>query len=312
MKVIIINRQNLIDKYKKYKDDEYIINFARFRDLDGKNGFEILDYNLTNDEWNVFTEISSLVNQFDMIEKMFYMFCRDISNYKNYIHHIEHNKENDDKSESINYYFIHILSTARLFYVYVDNLFKNKDFEDKVYSKWSKRVSDLYDTDFTYRICYHFRNYTQHKGFIVAIYNESEPPLGSKKYKDVKLYIDLKRLSQDDFNWNKKIREEMKNHESEVELSILIDDYFSSITKLYSIGIEELFELKKSEIIDLLSKSKKIEKIPCIPVEAKILKKDICAEEIDITKYKISLKTGSKALTDLIIKLNKIGLVDIV
>ncbi len=137
--------------YKDYNDDDVIEQFAIYKIKDEKQVMEITDKKLTSEDKQVFQRIANLSYQFNVVKEMYDYYLYDFQVITDYIKD-KRNLNNKFKSvDFVNLYFLHFLSTARTFYQYTENLFKS--IGKKEFEKWKNNISNIYDNNFSYRLC---------------------------------------------------------------------------------------------------------------------------------------------------------------
>lgn len=281
--------------YKDYNDDDVIEQFAIYKIKDEKQVMEITDKKLTGEDKQVFQRIANLSYQFNVVKEMYDYYLYDFQVITDYIKD-KSNLNNKFKSvDFVNLYFLHFLSTARAFYQYTENLFKSigkKEFEE-----WKNNISNIYDNNFSYRLCYQMRNFTQHHGLAITNIKEKlNLNCNGEEINDYQLFIDPSILLNTNYKWNKTVKSDLEKHNGLIDFYQLITDYDECIKNMLLYSYIGLINKYRTELNQLMSKAMKIEGEMGIPFLRKAKKKEFREyyENIEFTELK-----GSKAIIDI-------------
>lgn len=281
--------------YKDYSDDDVIEQFAIYKIKDEKQVMEITDKKLTSEDKQVFQRIANLSYQFNVVKEMYDYYLYDFQVITDYIKD-KSNLNNKFKSvDFVNLYFLHFLSTARAFYQYTENLFKSigkKEFEE-----WKNNISNIYDNNFSYRLCYQMRNFTQHHGLAITNIKEKlNLNCNGEEINDYQLFIDPSILLNTNYKWNKTVKSDLEKYNGVIDFYQLITDYDECIKNMLLYSYIGLINKYRTELNQLMSKAMKIEGEMGIPFLRKAKKKEFreCYENIEFTELK-----GSKAIIDI-------------
>ncbi|HCZ0296543.1 TPA: hypothetical protein O2I56_001363 [Staphylococcus aureus] len=281
--------------YKDYSDDDVIEQFAIYKITDEKQVMEITDKKLTSEDKQVFQRIANLSYQFNVVKEMYDYYLYDFQVITDYIKD-KSNLNNKFKSvDFVNLYFLHFLSTARAFYQYTENLFKSigkKEFEE-----WKNNISNIYDNNFSYRLCYQMRNFTQHHGLAITNIKEKlNLNCNGEEINDYQLFIDPSILLNTNYKWNKTVKSDLEKHNGLIDFYQLITDYDECIKNMLLYSYIGLINKYRNELNQLMSKAMKIEGEMGIPFLRKAKKKEFREyyENIEFTELK-----GSKAIIDI-------------
>ncbi|HDM8552561.1 TPA: hypothetical protein P0P22_000441 [Staphylococcus aureus] len=280
--------------YKGYKDDDVIEQFAIYVVTDEEKIMKITDKKLTSEDKQVFQKIATSSYRFNVVKEMYDYYLYDFKIIKDYIKN-KRNLNNEFKSiDFINLYFLHILSTARTFYQYTENLFKS--IGEKEFKEWKNNISNIYDNNFSYRLCYQMRSFTQHHG--LAITNIKEKLVvncNGEEINDYQLFIDPSILLNTNYNWNKAFKSDLENYNGLIDFYQLIIDYDECIKNMLLYSFIGLINKYSTELNQLMLKAMEIEGEPGIPFLRKAKKKELRESygNIGFTELK-----GSKTIID--------------
>lgn len=281
--------------YKDYNDDDVIEQFAIYKIKDEKQVMEITDKKLTSEDKQVFQRIANLSYQFNVVKEMYDYYLYDFQVITDYIKD-KRNLNNKFKSvDFVNLYFLHFLSTARTFYQYTENLFKS--IGKKEFEKWKNNISNIYDNNFSYRLCYQMRNFTQHHGLAITNIKEKlNLDSNGKEINDYQLFIDPSILLNTNYNWKNSIKSDLENHNGLIDFYQLIIDYDKCIKDILLYSYIGLIDKYSTELNQLMTKAMAIEGEAGIPFLRKAKKKEFREyyKNIEFTELQ-----GSKAINDI-------------
>ncbi|MDW4374283.1 hypothetical protein [Staphylococcus saprophyticus] len=281
--------------YKNYNDDDFIEQFAIYKVKDEMLIMEITDKKLTSENKQVFQRIANLSYQFNVVKEMYDYYLYDFQVITDYIKDKRNLNDKFKSVDFVNLYFLHFLSTARTFYQYTENLFKS--IGKKEFKEWKNNISNIYDNNFSYRLCYQMRNFTQHHGLAITnIQEKLKLNSNGEKINDYQIFIDPSILLNTNYNWNKTVKNDLENYNGLIDFYQLIINYDKCINDMLLYSYIGLMDKYSTELNQLMSKAMEIEEEVGIPYLRKAKKKELreCYESIKFTELK-----GSKAIIDI-------------
>lgn len=252
--------KHLLEKYENFNENKVIPILVYQEFIDGRKSFVVTDEISPKPLSNISDRISEIRSYFKNINKMYDLFFEDYVQLKDFLEK-KQVYEKGRGAHIANRYFIHLLSSGKLFVDFSENLIK--DIFDKnglEFITFHKLASTQFDENFYYRFCYKLRNFTQHVGLPIT-------RLVSKSNEDgdveVNFQISLDYLInfKKSFNWGTKLRKELMEI-AEYENFMYVDDILSG----YIEGISELrieynyflFKHFKKELREISGKLKEL------------------------------------------------------
>jgi len=257
------NMAKKIDEfYPDLKDSDEIESFALLGYEEGRPAITVSDFNLTNDEKKIFSEVSNIYTDFNTIKKLYYMYQRDLEQFNSHFNDVEEGKVmkklNDHTAQhDFDRFLVHILSSSRLFITYFENsLIREYGKDSWQFKKWDKLTSKIYDTYFEYRFSYHLRNYTQHRGLPISTITTTLTDDDSQRFCTCEIMLNAQNLLDSNYNWKKIIRDdlnEIKNNNENIDLVELLNSHEESMNIIYDIA-NEIFAFSHYEKLARLEK----------------------------------------------------------
>ncbi|WP_031545355.1 hypothetical protein [Salinicoccus luteus] len=290
------------------KNDNVIERFALLKLKNGEKQLEIQNYNLSEEEKELFYETSRYYSDFKKINQMYDIFLEDVANIINYTQKIE--KDGREGEEYlVNYYFIHLLSSAKLFITYIENQFKERWSEgSKYFRDWKNKTHEVYDNSFSYRFCYHLRNFTQHKGFAITKMDLNIDGGNPNKKATYDIYIDINAMINSGYKWKKNILKELESLTEDIDVKNLIQGFYDSIVKLYISANEIYLSANNERLKELKKELDKIYDSPDIPHITKVNKKGFKKSSQSYESIELN---GKREIDKIYVELSKINLVNL-
>lgn len=152
------------EKYSQYKDDEIIERLAYLDVIDGEKSIIISDKSLGEELLSISRKIWNIQEDFNRIKVMYELFISDVADFISMEKKLRR-KQISIEENSVNRYFVHLLSSGKLFIDFNENQIKKKYSKNSdVYKKTHSFASYQFDSNFSYRFCYYLRNFSQHIG----------------------------------------------------------------------------------------------------------------------------------------------------
>lgn len=141
-----------------------------------------------------------------------------------------------DISLNINKDVLNVLTSFRFYVDYMDKrLSSDFDKASELVSKFESYKSKEYDSNFSYRLVYHLRNYAQHKGLVVNSINFGKF-LDEENQSQVRYHFKI-NISRDDLledkNFKKELKVEIKNLPKGIDLMEHISKWMGSLAKIH-------------------------------------------------------------------------------
>lgn len=279
---------------------------------DNEKIIEVTDLTLTDRDMKLFNRVREIHSKFIQIKNMQRLVEVDYTAFKDFINSKKHSY-GDDSKFYLDYYLVHILSSAKLFTNFVENVFNeiskstnNHDFFDN----YKKLLSSIYDASFAYRFCYHLRNYTQHRGNIVHQVTRQIDPNDNHTL-EAKIIIDY--LINSNYNWKKVIKEDLERRKSEIGINIesLITNFKNDLNYIYRHSMILFLKAYNAELKQLKDDLSNLYDTRKSPMLASVKKSDFekLKKTKDVNFYSISLLDGAHTVDNIYIELSKIGIV---
>lgn len=284
--------------FQKIKNNEREINFGKTR--------------LSKSQEIIFKRTSELYSKFLKIQQLYEMFLKDFVEFNTSFHNFERGlskRKNGSFSpeNDFNRLLVHILSSGVLLVTYFENeMLRKYKRGSKEFVNWKKKLGEIYDNNFAYRLCYHLRNYTQHEGLAIA---RMESRIGNKnpeKELTCTLTIDPQTLLNTRYNWKKEIADELRSIKTSIDVRNLLSDFMDSIILIYGIQNEIFLECNHRELMELRERHKSIYSEDKNPVLIITNKEELKRGTVSSLRPLITLQHINKIYYEL----SKIGLVD--
>lgn len=281
-------------------------------DKNNEKIIEVTDITLTNQNMKLFNRVREIHSKFIRIKNMHRLVEEDYIAFKKFINSKNHLHDIDSKFY-LDYYLVHILSSAKLFTNFVENVFKeiskntiNRDFFDN----YKKLLSSIYDASFAYRFCYHLRNYTQHRGNII---HQVTKKIDSNENRTLEAKIIIDYILKSNYGWKTVIKEDLESRKSEISIDIesLITNFKNDLSYIYRHSMVLFLKAYDDELKKLKDELDNLYDTRKNPMLASVRKADFkkLKETKDINLYNISLLDGGLTIDYIYIELSKIGIV---
>lgn len=298
------------EKYSQYKDDEIIERLAYLDVIDGEKSITISDKSLDEELLSISRKIWNIQEDFNRIKVMYELFISDVADFISMEKKLRR-KQISIEENSVNRYFVHLLSSGKLFIDFNENQIKKKYSKNSdVYKKTHSFASYQFDSNFSYRFCYYLRNFSQHIGLPITHISATELHNNQDEL-DISLCIDLDYLLNSSFEWKKLYSEldDYRKEQSFVDVSMIVDEYLKSIVTIYGDYNKLFLELNHEELIALKSALIKLGLKPARYYISKISKYDL---KFNPTNYSLSPLAGFPEIDEIYVELSKIGLVNLI
>lgn len=313
----IIQRSKKVDlDYPHLGEFDRIEFFALQEYNAGEKEIHVKNITLNDSQKKMFERTGELNSSFLQIHTLYEMYINDyaefIKTFNNYEKKIPKPKkleENFHSEDNFNRYLVHILSSAILFVTYFENKIKRIYGESSnEYKQWKIELGKIYDQEFSYRFCYHLRNYTQHEGSAIATITTSLGNKNPEKQITCILEIDPQRLINTTYRWKKEIADELKNITENINVNDLLNSFCNSIVSIFSIQNSLFLEHNHEELTELRKKHQKLYPENKFPYIAETNKHDLKKGVFKTFKPLSSINE----INQIYFKLSKIGLVKII
>ena len=298
------------EKYSQYKDDEIIERLAYLDVIDDEKSIIISDKSLGEELLSISRKIWNIQEDFNRIKVMYELFISDVADFISMEKKLRR-KQISIEENSVNRYFVHLLSSGKLFIDFNENQIKKKYSKNSdVYKKTHSFASYQFDSNFSYRFCYYLRNFSQHIGLPITHISATELHNNQDEL-DISLCIDLDYLLNSSFEWKKLYSEldDYRKEQSFVDVSMIVDEYLKSIVTIYGDYNKLFLELNHEELIALKSALIKPGLKPARYYIAKISKYDL---KFNPTNYSLSPLAAFPEIDEIYVELSKIGLVNLI
>ena len=183
-----------------------------------------------------------VVEDFDNINSLFQLFISEVAEFNKYMKKCSNKRIEDLNYDewlemTLNKHVINITSNGRLFYEHLLLIMK-KQYPDHI-NEWNKKVSQIFDENFSYRFFYKFRNYIQHIGYPITEYKMQYINFEGEERLNVIINFNASVLLNRFDSWGGNVKPDLiALGQDNIIFSEIMQDYFHNLTQIYFNSLE--------------------------------------------------------------------------
>lgn len=192
---------------------------------------------ISNKTVNFLEQWKKVVDDFDNINSLFQLFISEVAEFNKYMEICSNKKIEDLNADewfytTLNRHVINITSNGRLFYEHLSLIIEKQyaEFEED----WEKKVSEIFDNNFSYRFFNVFRNYIQHIGFPITGLNMKYEIENSEEKLNVEIQFKASVLLTKFKKWKKHVKPYLiELGDEDIIFSEIMWEYFSNLNQIF-------------------------------------------------------------------------------
>lgn len=183
-----------------------------------------------------------VVDDFDNINSLFQLFISEVADFNKYMEICSNKKIEDLNADewfytTLNKHVINITSNGRLFYEHLSLIIEKQyaDFEEE----WEKKVSEIFENNFSYRFFNVFRNYIQHIGFPITGLNMKYEIENSEEKLNVEIQFKASVLLKKFKKWKKHVKPYLiELGDEDIIFSEIMWEYYGNLNQIFFNSLE--------------------------------------------------------------------------
>ncbi|OIM23893.1 hypothetical protein [Oenococcus oeni] len=234
-------KKDILKRFKNYDMDQAIRRNAIMR----KNKqIEIVNMNITQEDqqqMKCFEKIQQICQKPKVMKEL------ATSSYFDLINLYSQQNQKIDENNQVNKLVVNFVSDEKLFIDFLENWCQNN--LDKNWRIWRNLQTSNYDSNLSYRLCYHLRNFVQHRGLPISKISGKIISVNGKESKKFDYLLNIAELSEDhQFQSKLKVRQDFFQSADNRSFMPYAMNYAVIVNSMYIYAMQLYIEAHLQEI----------------------------------------------------------------